>query len=507
MDGIHGFVYQTSDNLEWLPVGGSWAVYHKRAGGLCILDQDAKAILESFSMPTSIGLEDLIGKNTSRRALLVREFVSRGFLARTTGPCAMEVLAQQGEAGEGVKIVQLVVVNACNFDCTYCFEGAQRPPIGGGGLEPVVLHLTPPSDITSATLQDSIYATDRRRTSQRDPSNRFMRPADAISFIEWAIALAKSSGQQELVIQFFGGEPLLNWRAVKAVLQSFGHGAKHGINIVYSIVTNGSLITDEVAEALAHYGVSVCVSFDSPHSENRKLKNGGDSRPIVISGLRRLVDAGNRVALNAALSSDTWEYCDRSIVDFAALMNVREIGIVLDLNPKFYERFEADQIVDRLWDISLYGRKHGVAVTGYWHQIYQLLKDFEAILTRGFKMCSAKGRQLSIEPDGSVFSCKGASGYFGNIKQHATLLHSPTYRQHASLAFSNPAACHGCEIEAFCSGFCLGPLEKKHGRIDTIEDRTCAVYRKITRRLIMGFGVEDTPVLSCSVSGDQTLRN
>jgi len=52
-------------------------------------------------------------------------------------------------------------------------------------------------------------------------------------------------------------------------------------------------------------------------------------------------------------------------------------------------------------------------------------------------------------------------------------------------AFRNAPDCEGCEIENFCSGFCLGPLEKKYNNIYVIEESTCKVYKELTKRLIM----------------------
>jgi uncharacterized protein len=286
------------------------------------------------------------------------------------------------------------------------------------------------------------------------------------------------------MIQFFGGEPMMNWRTCKAVLQAFGHGENQGIRIQYSTVTNGSVITDEIAETLARYRVAVCVSFDASNSKQRPLKNGSDSAPVVREGLRKLQKYGNYIAINAALTSDTWGGFDESIVETAREFGAREIGVVIDFDPTFYERYLASEVVERLWTVIEAGARYGIVLTGYWHQIFQILSDFDAVERRGFKNCSAKGAQLSIEPNGSVFSCKAGSGFFGSIQEGANLLQSETYRAHASLRHQNPSFSRGCDIEGFCGGLCLGPLEKKFGTVNAVEPAACGVYRGITRRLI-----------------------
>ncbi len=123
-------------------------------------------------------------------------------------------------------------------------------------------------------------------------------------------------------------------------------------------------------------------------------------------------------------------------------------------------------------------------VTGYWHMIFQQMIYYKMFKDRGFKTCSATGCQLSVEPSGDVFACKGSSGYFGTILKPEKLLSSENYKTYALRTFRNAPECVGCEIENFCSGFCLGPLEKKYGTINVIEKNTCTLYKELTKRLI-----------------------
>jgi uncharacterized protein len=43
-----------------------------------------------------------------------------------------------------------------------------------------------------------------------------------------------------------------------------------------------------------------------------------------------------------------------------------------------------------------YGRSRGVVLTGYWHQIFQVLLGHDVVTERGFKNCSAKGAHLFV---------------------------------------------------------------------------------------------------------------
>jgi uncharacterized protein len=473
---------------------GEWtAAYNRHWGGLCLLDQDARKFIRRFSRAQVVqtqGAEHdgVFVAQGSPEERLLRQLALRRILVRSDnrlGDGGSDDLAKPRVEAVKINVIQLVLANSCNFGCSYCFEGVQGADIKKQPRSTLVELRRPSAEENRAriNLQNSVYASTDRLQHQEDPHNRSMKPQDAVDYVGQALAIAKSSGTDRVMIQFFGGEPLLNFRAIRAVLDTYRHGENHALVIDYTIVTNGSLIKDEVAKTFADYKVGVCVSFDSPESNSRPLKNGSDSRPIVFKGLRTLQAHGVRVAMNVALSTDTWDTFDPKLIDFALDYGIHEIGVVVDLDPGFYSRFGSDQITEKVWSVVVAGRKKGVVITGYWHQIFQMLSGFGAITKRGFKNCSATGAQLSIEPNGSVFSCKAGSGRFGSIHDE-NLLRTNGYLEHAALRQNNPPFCHGCEIEGFCAGLCLGPREKTYGSINQMEPAACDFYRGIARKFI-----------------------
>lgn len=474
--------YVLSPQAVQLQVGEHTAVYHRELGGLCMLDDAALSILDGFRAGRALPDAWLADDAPNREAELIQQLLARGLLVRDG---VQPLPATDAEPSKKVNIIQLILANACNFGCTYCFEGIQGKEMSvEAEVAKVDISRLKSRDAIKVDINDSMYASKERFEHQYDPKNRNMKPADAVRYVDNALAVARSAGVREVMVQFFGGEPLLNWKAISAVLEHFGNGASLDMHIAYSTVTNGSLISEEVAATFARYQVAVCVSFDSPSSPNRPLKNGDDSTPVVMEGLRRLQAHGNRVAINAALTSSTWNDFDESIVDLAVDVGAGEIGVVVDFDPSFYARYGTQNIVDRLWRVVEYGRQRGVVLTGYWHQIFQVLLGYDVVSERGFKNCSAKGAQFSIEPNGSVFACKAGSTLLGSIESGTELLNAPAYVEHAKLRRDNPAFCNGCEIEGFCAGLCLGPLEKKYAAIDAVEPSACDFYRGITRKHI-----------------------
>ena len=461
--------FQISKYLQIIQrTDNNFALYHSLYGGLCIVDKNIKEVLKSFQTPKSEQEALIINKDFNAKQInsFIQIFRSKNFLVKQNIDEYSELnrriqnIDKQLNSGCQIGVVQLVLSNLCNFKCEYCFI-------------------------------NHIYSSKERLMSQKSSKNKMMSTKQAQIYLEQTIKLIKKNGNRSLSIQFFGGEPLINWETMKFVLTHFSDGEKYGIKIHYSIVTNGSLINDEIAEYCKIYNVAVIVSFDSPRGKDRMLNNGKSSYKKIIHGLGILNKYKNRIIFNSVLSDETFEYFDTDLIDFALQYKVFEIGVLLDLNPKFYKNYKTKDIVDKLWKVYLYGKQKGVILTGYWHMVFQQITKHKLFEARNFKTCSGTGAQLSIEPSGDVFACKGSSGYFGNILDIEKLLSSKNYRKYALRSFLNPPDCRACEIENFCSGFCLGPLEKKYGDIYVVEKNTCNTYKEITKRLIKDIKIND----------------
>lgn len=460
--------YKLSDFLNEIVREDGVVLYHSLRGNLCMVDVKIWDILNEFKGGCYI--KNVVDKyqNYAKEDIftIIEIFYEKGFLVS----CGendeygyYEKLLQERKenlsTAKQIGVIQLIVTNNCNFRCEYCFT-------------------------------NMIYSSEEREKLQKKVENKIMTPENAIKYIQTVIDKRLKNDEKTLSIQFFGGEPLANWNTCKAVMDYFKNGDEYGISISYGIVTNGSLITKEVAEYFKQYNVPVVVSFDSPKGDNRVTIDGKSAFDKIVQGISILRDNGNRIIFNSVFSKETFETFDLELIDFARENNVNEIGVLFDLDLEFYKQRTCEEIVDKLWEVYKYGQENGVLITGYWHMIFQKMFGENAMLAQGYKTCSATGCQLSIEPLGDVFACKGSSGYFGNINDFEALLSSEKYITYAMRFLDNAKECKGCELEHFCSGVCLGPLEKEYGRIDVVVKATCDIYKKIVRKLIYDVNVE-----------------
>lgn len=108
---------------------------------------------------------------------------------------------------------------------------------------------------------------------------------------------------QWLSIHWFGGEPLLRWGLISHGMDLFAAAIAAAIaegridGATYGVTTNGSLVTDAMAERMAADKVEVFVSIDSPEeindlSRHDRLGHGTYSR--AVQGYRKLVSHGVR---------------------------------------------------------------------------------------------------------------------------------------------------------------------------------------------------------------------
>ena len=147
------------------------------------------------------------------------------------------------------------------------------------------------------------------------------------------VDLIFSSPNPVLMIEFQGGEPLLNWPVVKFIVQYAKEKNKlHKRALHFALISNFSLLDDEKINFLIAHGVSFCTSLDGPkdlHDKNR-VYLGGNSHESVLSGLRKVVArkaAGEKVDTPNAICTITRHSLQRApeIVDQLVSLGLERI--------------------------------------------------------------------------------------------------------------------------------------------------------------------------------------
>ena len=152
-----------------------------------------------------------------------------------------------------IKALCLHVAHSCDLTCSYCFAGQGR--------------FHGPSALMSAEVGKR-----------------------AIDFL-----IENSGARHNLEVDFFGGEPLLNFDVVKEIVRyARSIEGKHGKNFRFTLTTNGMGITDEVIDFCNAECHNVVLSLDGRpevHNRERKTASGKGSYEVIVPKFQKLVAA------------------------------------------------------------------------------------------------------------------------------------------------------------------------------------------------------------------------
>ena len=110
--------------------------------------------------------------------------------------------------------------------------------------------------------------------------------------------IANSPGRRNLEVDFFGGEPLMNWQVVKDLV-AYGRELEktNDKHFRFTLTTNGVLLNDEVQEFVNKEMDNVVLSLDGRkeiHDHMRPFRNGKGSYDLVVPKYQKLADSRNQ---------------------------------------------------------------------------------------------------------------------------------------------------------------------------------------------------------------------
>lgn len=170
-----------------------------------------------------------------------------------------------------IRYLTLNVTQICNLHCTYCAAG------GDGTFGDAIAKIS-----IEKTLPQLKFFLDRL-------------PA-GVSFN----------------VSFLGGEPLMYADGLELIANYIAEVAP-GRNVNYTVITNGTLLTDKNVDLLARMKASVTISLDGPAEINdrmRPAKNGASSTAMVVAGLQKLLERKSEFShlmIHGVFDSDNME--------------------------------------------------------------------------------------------------------------------------------------------------------------------------------------------------------
>jgi uncharacterized protein len=466
------------------PTGGHSFIYHSLFGNLHLLDAKALEVMQWFAHPSppaplipaghSDEIQNLVDEFCSLYYLIPENFDERSLTELELARRATSL-----DKGELINAVQLNVSEGCNLKCTYCF--ADRVD-------------------ERATLYNIGARNDKK----------LMTLETAIDSINGVTSLIRQHGGQAMVVKFFGREPLLNWNVISRLIDYCE--LAEDFEYHYAITTNGTLFTTEIVKTLKEANATIVVSLDGFAEANllRLTHSGRETFSSVDKGLTMLAEQGISSCVASVLSDQNFDLLSYEFLKYLKSRSVKQWELKLAMQNDGSMARSPNEYAQKLLHLYEQGKELGIAVTGDWYDPFATVfhttkhRSDDQVQRLAPNSCSATDHQISIEPGGGIFGCRALDTRLGSIAGLEEMFRSSVYKNLAMRTYYNVPFCHGCKLEGFCQGVCLGHSERKYGSVYQPDDQYCKVYREVFDLLLKSYFANELPPASTGVPTEGT---
>ncbi len=360
---------------------------------------------------------------------------------------AYEQLAYDYKSNSNViKALCLHIAHTCNLNCSYCFASQGK------------------------------YHGDRALMT-------FEVGKQAFDFL-----IANSGTRKNLEVDFFGGEPLMNFEVVKQLMAYARSIEKEkGKNFRFTLTTNGVLLDDDVTDFLNREMNNVVLSLDGRkevHDRFRKDYAGNGSYDRIVPNFQRFVEKrggkgyyvrGTYTHENTDFTNDILHMADLGFRELSMEPVVCPPGdpyaLTEDDLPVLMEQYE------KLSLEMLRREKKGEGFTFYHYMLD--LKNGPCIYKR-ITGCGSGTEYMAVTPWGELFPCHQFVGdpkySLGNIWDGVTNKAVQDEFRHCN-AYARKE-CKDCWARLYCSGGCAANAYHATGSISGIYEYGCELFKK-----------------------------
>ena len=307
--------------------------------------------------------------------------------------------------------------------------------------------------------------------------------------------VANSGNRVNLEVDFFGGEPLMNWQTVKELVE-YGRSLEGPYNkkFRFTLTTNGVLLNDEILEFANKEMANIVLSIDGrkeTHDLMRPFRGGQGSYDLVVPkflkvaesrGQERYYVRGTYTHNNLDFSKDVLHLADLGFKQISVEPVVAGPG-------DDYAITEADIPVlkeeyDRLAAEMLKRKKEGRGFN-FFHFMIDLSGG--PCVAKRLSGCGSGTEYLAVTPWGDLFPCHQFVGnekfLMGNVEEG--ILREDIREEFKCCNVYAKDKCKKCFAKFYCSGGCAANAYNFHGNINDAYDVGCELQRKRVECAIM----------------------
>ena len=352
-----------------------------------------------------------------------------------------------------VKALCMHIAHTCNLNCSYCFASQGK------------------------------YHGDRAMMS-------FEVGKQAFDFL-----IANSGTRRNLEVDFFGGEPLMNFDVVKElVAYARSIEKEHGKNFRFTLTTNGVLIDDDVIDFANKEMSNVVLSLDGRkevHDRFRVDYNGKGSWEKIVPKFQKLVEAreGKNYYMRGTFTHHNPDFLE-DIKEMLSLgfkeLSMEPVVCAAD-DPSALTDDDLPVVMKQYEDLAelmLKKHKEGDGFTFYHYMID--LKGGPCIYKR-ISGCGSGTEYMAVTPWGDLYPCHqfvGEEKYrLGDVWKGVT--NTDIQNEFAECNVYTREECRKCWARLYCSGGCAANAYHATGSVKGIYATGCELFKKRMECAIM----------------------
>ena len=299
--------------------------------------------------------------------------------------------------------------------------------------------------------------------------------------------LRESGNRKVLEVDFFGGEPLMNFDVLKqTVYYAKAEAAARGKKFLFTTTTNGLLLDEERVKFLNEEMENVVLSLDGRpevHDAVRKTVNGKGSFDAVIAHIKQFVKVrgdkhyyvrGTFTSKNLDFSKDVLFLADSgfdSISMEPVVTDIPDLAITEEHLPAIEREYEA--LADEYIKREAEGR-------GFLFFHFNIDLEGGPCLQKRVSACGAGNEYFSVVPNGDLYPChQFASDPEFKMGSVFTGIEREDLRaKFATSCLFTREKCQTCFAKFICSGGCSANNYHFMGNIEEPYPITCAMMKK-----------------------------
>ena len=307
--------------------------------------------------------------------------------------------------------------------------------------------------------------------------------------------IANSGNRINLEVDFFGGEPLMNWNVVKQLVE-YGRSQEkeHNKKFRFTLTTNGVLLNDEIMEFCNKEMSNVVLSLDGRPEVNdrmRPFRNGKGSYELIVPKFQKFAKSrgekdyfvrGTFTRNNLDFGNDVLHYADLGFEKLSM-----EPVVAAPEEPYSIREEDLPQIMDEYDRLAKEFVKRQKEGRGFKFFHFMLDLSQGPCVAKRLSGCGSGTEYLAVTPWGDLYPCHQFVGneefLLGNVD--TGVVNTKVRDEFKLCNVYAKEKCKNCFARFYCSGGCAANSFNFHGSITDAYDIGCEMQKKRIECAIM----------------------